>query len=119
MEWLQDMWQALMADRKRLMYQQMSQETRKKANSAKKFITLPADHKLPTKEELKGKDYCQYQHSWNHSTNSSWSFRNAVQERINKGILKFPEKKKESILIDPFRYYQYRKNSGSTLLSIL
>jgi|APAga8741243907_1050103.scaffolds.fasta_scaffold02056_1 hypothetical protein len=57
-----------------------------------KFITLPADHKLPTKEELKGKEYCKYQHSWNHSTNSCWSFRNAVQEKIKREFLSSQKK---------------------------
>ncbi|XP_065877525.1 uncharacterized protein [Euphorbia lathyris] len=64
-----------------------------------KFITLPAGHKLPTKEEIKGKTYCKYHDSWNHATNNCWGFKNAVQERINKGILKFPEKK-EAMLVD-------------------
>ena len=33
-----------------------------------KFITFPQDHKLPNKEELRGKFYCKYHKSWNHST---------------------------------------------------
>ena len=31
--------------------------------------------------------------------NSCWSFRNIIQDKINKGILKFPEKK-EAMVID-------------------
>ena len=64
-----------------------------------KFITFPQDHKLPNKEELKGKVYRKYHNFWNHGTNSCWSFRNIIQDKINKGILKFPEKK-EAMVVD-------------------
>ena len=58
-----------------------------------KFITFPQDHQLPNKEELEGKVYCKYHNSWNHGTNSCLNFRNIIQDRINKGILKFLKKK--------------------------
>ena len=64
-----------------------------------KFITFPQDHQLPSKEEPRGKVYCKYQKSWNHSTNAYWSFKNIIQDKINKGILKFLEKK-EAMVID-------------------
>ena len=64
-----------------------------------KFINFPKDHQIPSKDELRGKDYCKYQNSWNHTTNACWGFRNAIQERINKGILEFPDKK-ETMAID-------------------
>ena len=51
-----------------------------------KFISFSQDHQLPSKEKLKGKVY------WNHGTNSCWSFRNIIEDRINKGILNFLEK---------------------------
>ena len=35
-----------------------------------KFITFPQDHKLPSKDEHRGKVYYKYHNSWNHSTNS-------------------------------------------------
>ena len=54
-----------------------------------KFITFPNDHQLPSKEEIKGKVYYKYHNSWNHSTNSCWSFKNIIQDMINKEILKF------------------------------
>ena len=31
-------------------------------------------------------------YTWNHSTNACWSFRNIIQDWINKRILKFLEK---------------------------
>ena len=54
-----------------------------------KFITFPQDHQLPIKEELKRKVYYKYHNSWNHSTNSCWSLKNVIKDRVNKGILKF------------------------------
>ena len=64
-----------------------------------KFITFPQDHKLPSKEELRAKVYYKYHNSCNHSTNACWSFKNIIQDWINKGILKFLEKK-EVMVID-------------------
>ena len=68
-----------------------------------KFITFPKDHRNPSKDELRGKTYCKYQNSWNHTPNACWGFRNVIHDRINKGILKFPDKKKAmAIDEDPF-----------------
>ena len=47
--------------------------------------------------------YYKYHNFWNHSTNSCWSLRNIIQDRINKGILKFLEKKEVMVIgKDPF-----------------
>ena len=44
-----------------------------------------------------------YHNSWNHTTNACWGFINVIHDRINKGILKFPNKKKVmAIDEDPF-----------------
>ena len=68
-----------------------------------KFITFPKDHRIPSKNELRGKTYCKYHSSWNHTTNACWGFRNVIQDKINKGILKFLEKKEAmEIYEDPF-----------------
>ena len=64
-----------------------------------KFITFPKDHRIPNKDELRGKAYYKYQNSWNHTTNAGWGLRNFIQDRINKWILKFPDKK-EAMTID-------------------
>ena len=64
-----------------------------------KFITFPKDHRIPSKDELRGKAYCKYHNSWNHTTNACWGFRNVIYDKINKGILKFPDKK-EAMTID-------------------
>ena len=60
-----------------------------------KFVTFPQDHQLPSKDELRGKVYCKYHNSWNHSTKSCGSFKNVIQDKVNKEvILKFPVVKK-------------------------
>ena len=64
-----------------------------------KFITFPKDHRIPSKDELKGKAYCKHRNSWNHTTNACWGFKNVIYDKINKGILKFPDKK-EAMPID-------------------
>ncbi|XP_075473940.1 uncharacterized protein LOC142504997 [Primulina tabacum] len=64
-----------------------------------KFITFPPDHMMPPKEELKGREYCKYHNSYNHATKSCCAFKNILQDRINKGILKFPDKQ-ESMAVD-------------------
>ena len=58
-----------------------------------KFITFPKDHWIPNKDELRGKAYFKYHNSWNHTTNAYWGFKNVIQDMINKGILKFLDKK--------------------------
>ena len=58
------------------------------------FISFPKDHRIPSKDELREKVYCKYHNSWNHTTNACWGFKNVIQDKINKGTLKFPEKKK-------------------------
>ena len=64
-----------------------------------KFITFPKDHWIPNKDEQRGKTYYKYYNSWNHTTNACWGFRNVIQDKINKGILKFPDKN-EAMAID-------------------
>ena len=64
-----------------------------------KFITFPKDHRISNKDELRGKTYCKYHNSWKHTNNACRGFRNVIQDRINKRILKFPDKK-EVMAID-------------------
>ncbi|OMO82013.1 Retrotransposon gag protein [Corchorus capsularis] len=69
------------------------------------MIKLPPGHKLPHADELRGKEYCKYHDSWRQSTNNCTVFRNIVQEKIERGILKFPEappKKEMGVDKDPF-----------------
>ena len=41
-----------------------------------------------------------YHNSWNHGTNSFWSFKNIIQDKINKGILKFLGKKEAMVVAE-------------------
>ena len=68
-----------------------------------KSITFLKDHRIPNKDELRGKAYCKYHNLWNHTTNACWGFRNIIQDRITKGILKFPNKK-EAMAIDEYPF---------------
>ena len=43
-----------------------------------KLITFPNDHRIPSKNEQRGKTYCKYLNSWNHTTNACWGFRNFI-----------------------------------------
>ena len=62
-----------------------------------KEIFFPQYHQLPNKEELRGRVYCKYHISWNHNTNSYWSFRNVIQYRVNMRILKFLREKEAMV----------------------
>ncbi|CAL2239197.1 unnamed protein product [Prunus armeniaca] len=64
-----------------------------------KAIETP--HKLSKPEELKGKQYCRWHNSWNHSTNSCVVFRDVIQGRITAGRLKLVEKP-PSVTTDSF-----------------
>ncbi|XP_058211705.1 uncharacterized protein LOC131323881 [Rhododendron vialii] len=67
---------------------------------ADKLLKLPFGHKIPTLEELKGKEYCKYHNSWNHTTNNCIVFRNDIQDKIERGEFKFPEKDKQPMGVD-------------------
>ena len=64
-----------------------------------KIITFPKDRRITNKDEVRGNTYYKYYNSWNHSTNACWGFRKVIQDNINKGILKFLDKK-EALTID-------------------
>ncbi|CAL2266185.1 unnamed protein product [Prunus armeniaca] len=58
-------------------------------------------HRLPKPKELKGRQYCRWHNSRNHSTNSCVVFRDVIQEGITAGRLKLAEKP-PSVTTDPF-----------------
>ncbi|GKV34366.1 hypothetical protein SLEP1_g42743 [Rubroshorea leprosula] len=64
------------------------------------LIKLPPGHKIPTAVEIRARDYCKFHNSWKHSTDNCLIFRNVSQEKIDKGILKFPDKAKETMGVD-------------------
>ncbi|KAM2867361.1 hypothetical protein COP2_023288 [Malus domestica] len=58
-----------------------------------KNIKLQPGHNIPKAEKLKGKTYCKYHNSTKHATNNCVVFRDDIQSWIDKGKLKFPEKR--------------------------
>jgi hypothetical protein len=63
-------------------------------------------HRFPSKEELKGRDYCKWHSTYTHATKSCVTFRNVVQDKIDKNVLKFPEIPRENMVVDadPFSF---------------
>jgi hypothetical protein len=66
----------------------------------KKKLRLPANHVIPSVEELKGKKYCKFHNVTNHSTNEYIIFRFHVQKAIEQGRIKFELAKKPIMDID-------------------
>ncbi|XP_059659104.1 uncharacterized protein LOC132305484 [Cornus florida] len=67
---------------------------------ANKMISLPKGHKIPSTNDLKGKEYCKHHNSWNHATNDRTILRGLLQKAIDEGTLKFPEKTSETMKVD-------------------
>ncbi|KAF7124306.1 hypothetical protein RHSIM_Rhsim12G0055600 [Rhododendron simsii] len=69
-----------------------------------KFIVLSPGHILPSDKEKKGKEYCKWHNSFRHNTNNCVTFRNCVQDLIQKGLLQYAKGDKDpmSIESDPF-----------------
>ncbi|XP_073033859.1 uncharacterized protein [Primulina eburnea] len=65
-------------------------------------VVLAEFNRMPPTEELKGREreYCKYHNSYNHATKSCWVFKNILQDRINKGVVKFPNKQDSMALDD-------------------
>ncbi|KAM1016893.1 hypothetical protein COP2_047739 [Malus domestica] len=83
-----------------------------------KIIKLRPEHNIHKSKELKGKTYCKYHNSNKHTTNNRVVFRDIIQSWIDKGKLKFPEKKM-NVDVDPFPlvtvgmvYAYFPKNKG-------
>ncbi|GKV29945.1 hypothetical protein SLEP1_g38818 [Rubroshorea leprosula] len=64
------------------------------------LIKLLPGHKISTATEIGARDYCKFHNSWKHSTDNCLIFHNVLQEKIDKGILKFPDKAKETMGVD-------------------
>ena len=60
----------------------------------KKQLRLPANHVIPSAEELKGKKYYKFHNATNHSTNECRIFRFHIQKAIKQGKIKFEPAKK-------------------------
>lgn len=65
-----------------------------------RFIIYLVGHYTLSTLYIKGKEYCNYHDVWTHSTVNYSAFRNVFQNRINKGILKFPKSPKKAMQVD-------------------
>ncbi|KAH7839915.1 hypothetical protein Vadar_010318 [Vaccinium darrowii] len=63
-----------------------------------KMIKFPPGRKLPSPEELKGKEHCKYHNSWSHSTNNCMVLRNDIQDKIERVEFKFKAKEGKKVL---------------------
>ena len=54
-----------------------------------KQLKLPEGHKIPTAQELNGRPYCKWHHSFTHTTNDCKVFRQQIQMAIEQGRLLF------------------------------
>ncbi|CAN1836506.1 hypothetical protein LINPERHAP1_LOCUS34796 [Linum perenne] len=63
-------------------------------------VKLSGGHNLPSPDKLKGRRYCKWHNSMSHSTDSCVVFRNILQDAIEKGRIKFPEARKDAMLVD-------------------
>ena len=63
-------------------------------------------HRFPSKEELKRRDYYKWHSTYTHATKPCMTFRNMVQDKIDRNVLKFPEIPQENMVvdIDPFPF---------------
>ncbi|CAN0858222.1 hypothetical protein LINGRAHAP2_LOCUS7138 [Linum grandiflorum] len=63
-------------------------------------VKLSRGHSLPSPDKLKGRRYCKWHNSMSHSTDSCIVFRNVLQDAIEKGRIKFPEPRKDAMMVD-------------------
>ena len=68
------------------------------------MIELVGRHKIPIKAGTRGRNYCKWHNAFTHQTKDWVTFRNIIQDKFERGILKFPKKFKEQMKvdIDPF-----------------
>ena len=52
-----------------------------------KQLKLPENHKLPTAQELQGRLYCKWHHSFTHATGECKELRHQIQSAIEQGRL--------------------------------
>ncbi|KZV53197.1 hypothetical protein F511_27563 [Dorcoceras hygrometricum] len=65
--------------------------------------TISPAHRVPFKEEIKKREYCEYHDPYNYTTKSCFALKDILREIINRGVLKSPEKQNSMVVDkDPF-----------------
>ena len=60
-------------------------------------MRLPANHMIPSAEELKEKKYCKFHNATTHNTSECIIFRVHIQKAIEQGKIKFELAKKPAM----------------------
>ena len=68
---------------------------------------------------MKGRDYCKWHRTYTHATKSCVTFRNVVQNKIDRNVLKFPESPQESMATDAHLFPIVDVNTKSVDFSLL
>jgi hypothetical protein len=56
-----------------------------------KQLRIIGRQRFPSKEGLKGRDYCKGHSTYTHAIKLCVTFRNVIQDKIDRNVLKFPE----------------------------
>ena len=67
----------------------------------KQIKLLEGQEILPT-DEIKGKKYCKWHYSWNHTTNNCTIFKNSIQKALEEGRVKLAKKGDMTVDNNPF-----------------
>ncbi|KAK9697508.1 hypothetical protein RND81_08G042100 [Saponaria officinalis] len=65
-------------------------------------IKLKGNHKIPQKQDIKGKTYCLWHNATTHKTNNCVVFRNVLQDLLDDGQLQFASNESVKADDDPF-----------------
>ncbi|KAK9724014.1 hypothetical protein RND81_05G041700 [Saponaria officinalis] len=65
-------------------------------------IKLKGNHKIPQKQDIKGKAYCLWHNATTHTTNNYVVFRNVLQDLLDGGQLQFASDESVKADDDPF-----------------
>ncbi|KAK9676969.1 hypothetical protein RND81_11G112900 [Saponaria officinalis] len=65
-------------------------------------IKLKGNHKIPQKQDIKGKTYCLWHNATTHTTNNCVVFRNVLQDLLDEGQLQFASNESVKADDDPF-----------------
>ena len=77
-----------------------------------KQTKLPEGHKIPPTDEIKGKKYCKWHHSWTHMINNCTVFRNAIQKALKEGRLKLAKKEDMTMVSVPITWKEHKENKA-------
>ncbi len=63
-------------------------------------IKLQEGKSIPRYEELRGKKYCKWHHSWSHRTGECFAFKKQIKKELDEGQLIFADQEKRNTKVD-------------------